>query len=866
MAFLKFANASVLEVAVARPHGGLMKDAHRHTFNYKPRTGYIYVRSRAISSRTNDNFDTFPADEIRKSWLTFVGKPVFVNHHNDDIRRKRGVIIDAVLHEDTAPDGTEDVWIEVLMEIDAVRFPLLAEAILSGDIERTSMGCDVAESECSVCGTVARTPNQYCAHVSRMKGQRIRRRSASTDEVEDVLVHEICRGISFFENSLLVEPPADPTAIAFGVDARGLASLPEFAHVLPKKAVANQANDRWRDAELGSDVRQGDLPPAGSPLAPRRASGQPTDLDHVGLGQLGGGVPHAASTAATADHVGRVLSEGAEHPVGGVVAQRLIAGVADDETIRYWADKGFVAPAVRAHAAAAGIIQRQASVAVGEGPSRPGPAGIRTARGIDLGEVPLHDRLGALEFPADHLGYFTAAAQYTMVSGGPDNAFELHVAGCADLSRPKYTLTNRLTFDASSVDDAVDIFLDEELRDQGWSEIDIKIFPCARSGVSAPPKAIDPNACPATGTPIVNPRRRLRLGCPECGKVLGTGRGVWPKHAPLKREGQMTANNLAVTSVNQEAADSIVNAFPESLRPRAEKLKHRLVYGPSYDRNITENMSDALRFANRGEMDSAEYFMRKCEAKDVFLNGGEFIPAMHPGNPGQQQQMFASRKQAGGTWDYGPTTPGRNAGTRWEDILTLPNPRAHVVIVRWPGDEVTMTSGVFGDEERADEWAQMCLEAGAQSVHVTHSGKWRKVAQQKLPLGVDVVVSSPSETYHTTGCPNCGSQFFSVVGVGPYVCHDCGTKYDGESRLASRKTAFGETTVPPKIDTLRLPECPVCGEDADWDGTGRCRMCGYIPPPEPFRDPDLEVAQRVDVTKGWINPELAKAPPFEAPT
>lgn len=220
----KFAvSTSLLDPVVeVRELTHLEKAAHRHTFQYEPRVGFLYVRSRAISSRTNDNFDTFPAEELKKSWATFVGKPVFVNHHNDDHTRMRGVIIDAALHEDTAPDGGEDTWVEVLMEVDAVRFPLLAEAVINRDVERTSMGCDVIESECSVCANVARTPNQYCAHVKRMKGQRVRRKNEKTGEMEDVLVHEICRGLSFFENSLLVEDPADPTAFTYGVDTRGL--------------------------------------------------------------------------------------------------------------------------------------------------------------------------------------------------------------------------------------------------------------------------------------------------------------------------------------------------------------------------------------------------------------------------------------------------------------------------------------------------------------------------------------------------------------------------------------------------------------------------------------------------------------------
>lgn len=219
---LKFAHFQIIEVKQARTGGGLMRNAHRAAFDYTPNPGMIYVRSRAISSRCNDNFDEFPAEEIKQGYLSFIGKPVFVNHHNENHRRARGVIIAAVLHEDTNPDGTPDTWVEVLMEVDAIRFPILAKKIIDGEIDRTSMGCDVAYSKCSFCGNKAVSPIDYCAHIKRSKGQRIRRRHATTGQQEDVLVREICYGLRFFENSLLVEEPADPTAFFLGVDTRGL--------------------------------------------------------------------------------------------------------------------------------------------------------------------------------------------------------------------------------------------------------------------------------------------------------------------------------------------------------------------------------------------------------------------------------------------------------------------------------------------------------------------------------------------------------------------------------------------------------------------------------------------------------------------
>lgn len=221
---LKYASAQIMTADLAPKNASrreLKRFAHRHHFDYEVRPGYLYVRSRAISSRCNDNFDEFPAEELEKAYATFKGKPVFVNHVNDDHKRARGVIIDAALHKDANRDGSRDWWVEVLMEVDANRFPRLAKEILAGNIARTSMGCDVAFSVCSACHNRATTPAEYCAHIPASKGMMLYRTTASGHKVGEI-IRETCYGLKFFENSLLVEPPADPTAHFLGVDTRGL--------------------------------------------------------------------------------------------------------------------------------------------------------------------------------------------------------------------------------------------------------------------------------------------------------------------------------------------------------------------------------------------------------------------------------------------------------------------------------------------------------------------------------------------------------------------------------------------------------------------------------------------------------------------
>lgn len=231
-------HATMAIIEARSPQGEMVplrKESARANFDHHvPEEGYIHVRSRMISSRCNDNFDEFPAEEIKKAYKTFIGKPVFVNHHNADHRKARGVIIDAVLHEHQNPDGSPDVWVEGLMAIDAVTYPKLAKAILRGDIDKTSMGTDVKFSKCSACGNIAESPSDYCSHIPKMKGKKYFRTTASGRKVGEI-IREICYGLKFFENSLLVEEPADPTALFLGVDARGIGKAASREASIPEK-------------------------------------------------------------------------------------------------------------------------------------------------------------------------------------------------------------------------------------------------------------------------------------------------------------------------------------------------------------------------------------------------------------------------------------------------------------------------------------------------------------------------------------------------------------------------------------------------------------------------------------------------------
>lgn len=221
--------------------------------DYRTEDGYLYARIRAISSRVNKNSDGWPSVELagspeifeqhrsaaggftveaangneKQGFATFIGKPIFVDHHNTDPKKARGVIVDAklnVLDHKTAAEN-DDYWgghdvdgehmppteVELLLEVDAKTFPRLADAIVSGDLDGFSMGCDVEYSKCSHCGNKASAPDEYCSHIV-MKGAHHDYKTADGKRVSKKS-YENCYGIHFFEISAVFDP-ADETALA----------------------------------------------------------------------------------------------------------------------------------------------------------------------------------------------------------------------------------------------------------------------------------------------------------------------------------------------------------------------------------------------------------------------------------------------------------------------------------------------------------------------------------------------------------------------------------------------------------------------------------------------------------------------------
>lgn len=170
---------------------------------FKMQPGMLYTQVRAISARINQNYDAWPSEELKKSYKTFLNRPVFVNHQNFDPEKARGRVVAARYRE-----SGNDKYIEVIQEIDATRFPKLAKEIHEGGLDSVSMGVEAGFTKCSVCDNTATDMTDMCAHVKYHKGEKL----AHVQTGEPTLVYENCYKLGFFELSYVFDP-ADETAV-----------------------------------------------------------------------------------------------------------------------------------------------------------------------------------------------------------------------------------------------------------------------------------------------------------------------------------------------------------------------------------------------------------------------------------------------------------------------------------------------------------------------------------------------------------------------------------------------------------------------------------------------------------------------------
>lgn len=205
---------------------------------------YFYLRNRSVSSLEtwgpNKNGDAFPRQELKDRHFTFVNSRVSVDHRDEIIV---GVVIDSYfVNPKVEYEGDRIIksgdYVENILALDKKVLESykpdgkhsLYQLIMDGIVTDTSMGAIVGYSICSVptCMNVAHTEDEYCEHIRFKKNSMIRLASGL-----DIQVYEICRDISFFEDSIIV--PLQYGGLAGGEGADAMAKFLEKIATTPLK-------------------------------------------------------------------------------------------------------------------------------------------------------------------------------------------------------------------------------------------------------------------------------------------------------------------------------------------------------------------------------------------------------------------------------------------------------------------------------------------------------------------------------------------------------------------------------------------------------------------------------------------------------
>lgn len=158
----------------------------------------------------NRNGVGFPLREL-KAWRvddgmlafqTFRGKPVHVEHDNQDPTKAVGVIIDTAMVPMLGYGGSTIWKLLLLLAIDRSKDPVYATQVLSGDINSYSMGAWVEAYSCGYCNA----PAGACRHIDL-------KRPYDFYILDGKLVYRRVHRVKGFECSI-VKDPAFVTAIS----------------------------------------------------------------------------------------------------------------------------------------------------------------------------------------------------------------------------------------------------------------------------------------------------------------------------------------------------------------------------------------------------------------------------------------------------------------------------------------------------------------------------------------------------------------------------------------------------------------------------------------------------------------------------
>lgn len=215
MAFIKFCNAQT-KIRVVEPMDipKFSKKVAANMVNINT-DDYIYLVNESVHCMehygANANGDAFPLFEMKKNYHTFINRRVSVDHRDDQIvgEVEDSVFIEPTMSGKSVVSGKHEFvgggYIENILAVNKKMAneikPGLVDRLLNGDITDTSMGAIVAYTECSVptCRHIAYNQDDYCEHIKGGKNREIVLASG-----EPCKVYEVCHGVTWFEDSIIV--------------------------------------------------------------------------------------------------------------------------------------------------------------------------------------------------------------------------------------------------------------------------------------------------------------------------------------------------------------------------------------------------------------------------------------------------------------------------------------------------------------------------------------------------------------------------------------------------------------------------------------------------------------------------------------
>lgn len=146
-----------------------------------------YRVTAATQKYANNNNDAFSRGVILKSYRTLIGGQVFCEHVQIEALSK-GRIFDAV-----ARDVGDSIYVDILTGTHRSHEDL-CKGILSGVVNKMSMGTDIVGSQCAKCGNWAEDDTLVCPCIQYFKGDVFQDEDGNPHRIVDLCGHESLPG------------------------------------------------------------------------------------------------------------------------------------------------------------------------------------------------------------------------------------------------------------------------------------------------------------------------------------------------------------------------------------------------------------------------------------------------------------------------------------------------------------------------------------------------------------------------------------------------------------------------------------------------------------------------------------------------